>query len=256
MTEVETEEQAEARLRVKRCLTALGQAPGLVEHIRELVDAADRVERGELGDVVPLVTADVDDADEVFVRLLEWVRYWSAELGVREPAAVIVHWSRVDEDSRAGVPEREALGFRAGTTPAGAGLLTRLVSSWLAVRVELMVGDAAVAFQEDVRSLVWGLRARYRLTEARERSVRPRGCPECGEAAVGATWTGAGLLDVVVGCEACGVVLPSLRASDVERWLGESVEVRRLSVECEAGEHGSCRSVGCECDCSHGEEKS
>ena len=245
------EELAARAVRAAHCEVALRKAPDLVEHIRGLAESADRLERGEIlaEESTPLVTETVDDADEIFVRLLEWVTFWAETLGVSKPSPAVV-WARVDDDSPAASPWSEVLGFRAGTTPAGAALLTRLLTVWLSGRSEQIVEfEVADEFHRDVADMVFRKRARYRLTPVRERLVRSRACPSCGEDTVGAVWGSGDVLHVVVSCERCLAVVEVPRASDLVRWLG--VDVRRpvLSEACDAFEHGSCAGVNCGCFC-------
>jgi hypothetical protein len=245
------EEAAERLLRAHRCRIALRQAPELVEHIRGRLQPEDEHVESRL-DARPAETVAVvgDAADEIFVRLLEWCVYWAEQLGVEPPSPAVL-WTRVDEDSRAARPERQALGFRAGTTPAGAGVLTRLLTSWLMLREDQIVEhEAAGEYQDDVKTLIWDARATYRLTDARQRPVRPRPCEVCGEPSVGVTWRSSELLDVEIRCEHCGNVYEAPRASDIERWLGESAgPVVAVSEVCERGKHKRCEVVACTCSC-------
>lgn len=247
----ETEDQVAARLRAVRCRDALKEAPELVRHIRALVEAGERTEAGVWSPPqrTPLVTEWVDDADEVFVRLLEWVRYWSEQLSVEAPSAVKVHWSRVDQDSRAAAPERAPLGFRGGTTPEGAADLVGVVGVWLNLRAERISGHkSGQEYQDDVAKIIRDLQGKYRLTPARDRRVQPRVCPECSEAGVGVSWPGPDIVkDVLVSCEVCNVVLPAPTAREIEFWLGESARVPVMSEACAGGEHELCVSVNCRC---------
>ena len=238
-----------------RTRTALSQAPELVAHMRSLMLPSDgRTERGVEQPIqrTPLLTGVVDDADTVYVSLLEWARYWFLEF--RETRAPFARARAVtDLDSPVSAPEVKVLGFHSGTTPEGARFLTGSVAGWLSGRLERIAesGPSRVFF-EDVVSSVWGLRARHGLTRFRERPVTPRRCPDCGEAAVGAVWTSDKVTDVIVGCQMCGWFLPAPTPGQVVSWLDLSARVLRVSVACEVGEHDGCRSVGCECDCSHG----
>lgn len=238
-----------------RTRTALSQAPELVAHMRSLMLPLDgRTERGVEQPIqrTPLLTGVVDDADGVYVLLVEWARYWFTEFReVRAPFARVR--AVTDLDSPVSAPEVRVLGFHSGTTSEGSRFLTGAVSGWLSSRLDRISEHAtAKTFFEDVVSSVWGLRARHGLTRFRERPVTPRRCPECGEASVGAVWTSELVTDVIVACVNCGWFLPAPTPVQVVSWLDLSSRVLRVSFECEAGEHGSCSSVGCECDCSHG----
>jgi hypothetical protein len=231
-----TEEQAAARVRAVQARTALGQAAELVEHIRALMVPSDgRTEPGVAVAVerTPLHTERADDADDLYVRLLEWVQFWSETLGSMPPSVAVVGWSRVDEDSPVKAPARQFLGFRAGTTPAGAGTLIRLLTMWLLSRDErLEQHESAGAFQADVTSLVWGLRAKYRLSAVHVRSVRPRLCSTCGELAVEAWWRSADPLDVVVECLHCGQQFEVGTPSQILAWITAGDQFEAACAAC------------------------
>lgn len=238
-----------------RTRTALSHAPELVAHLRAIILPSDgRTEAGVEQRIqrTPLLTGVADDADAVYVKLLEWGRFWFGTF--REVQAPFARARAVtDPDSPVSAPEVKVLGFHSGTTPEGARFLVGSVAGWLSNRLDRIAEHAvAKTFFEDVTGVVWGLRARHGLTRFRERPVTPRRCPECGEASVGAVWTSERVTDVVVACVNCGWFLPAPTPVQVVSWLDLSSRVLRVSFECEAGEHGSCRSVGCECDCSHG----
>jgi hypothetical protein len=231
----ETETQAAARVASVRARVALGQAAEVVEHIRASLTPADgRGERGieTLLQITPLHTERTDDADEIYVRLLEWVSFWSETLGSLPPSTAIVGWSRVDEDSPARSPERQVLGFPAGTTPGGAATLVRLLVMWLLSRDErLEQHSSSGAFFEDVTQMVWGFRAKYKLSPERVRGEPlARACPTCGELAVRAEFFGGSFRaaelrgdelaaeGVEVRCGHCGQSV-AVSVNQVVRWL-------------------------------------
>lgn len=211
--------EAESRLRSDRTKKALGQASSLAAHLRRLVLETDgRTERGaEMPEAkTPLLTMKADDVDELYVRLLEWVGYWSRFLEFMPTSTAVVAWSRWNEDQG----QEQVIGFRAGTTAVGAGMLVSAQTMWLLIRHDqIALHPVAREYQDDVLQLVWGLRARYGLTPTRERLVAPRPCPECGEHAIRATWASEDVLDVEIGCEVCDFKPKAPRASQIERWL-------------------------------------
>ena len=236
-----------------RTRTALSQAPELVAHLRAVMLPSDgRTEAGVDQRIQrsPLLTSVADDADGVYGKLLEWCQVFVDKFRGDGPLARV--WAVTDGDSPASAPTVKVLGFHAGTTTEGARFLTGRAAGWLDSRLD-RISELGVAkeFFEDVVSTVWGLRARHGLTRFRERPVTPRRCPDCGEAAVGAIWTSERVTDVIVACVNCGWFLPAPTPAQVVSWLDLSSRVLRVSFECESGDHEVCRSVGCECDCSH-----
>jgi hypothetical protein len=177
-------EAAEAIVRGERLRRALTEAPGLAEHLRTIVLHSDgRTEAGDLREWrTPLLTGTTDDADELFVVLLEHVTFWAEQLGIKPPLTAKA-WN-----TRGGIRrevEDVAAGFRAGTTPEQASSLVWALAFWL------LEHDAAIAahpnaatYQDEVASLVWSLRAGSRLASAPVRMASPRPCPICDEHAV------------------------------------------------------------------------
>lgn len=250
--EEERERLAAARVRSQRARTALGEAPTLAQHIRSQVLLTDgRTESGTWTPqaTTPLLTVKADDGDQMYARLLEWVAFWGEQLGGMVPSTVEVAWRRVDMDSRAAQPDPQYLGFKAGTTAAGARFLTSMLTSWLLVRHERIIEhESGEAYLDDVTKLVWDLRARYKLTPARERLVSPRACPACGERAVHASWGSADITDVEISCEVCGFTEPRPSASKIERWLSASNgPSASLSSACVEWRHQDC--LTCDCGC-------
>lgn len=220
---VEAEAKAAAHLRDMRSRKALGAAPGIIMHIRSLIDGATgHTERGvELAEAsTPLITQWVDDADDLYAQLLSWVSYWVDELHDQPPAAAPVAWRNFQDSHRsAGFADAPQIGFRPGTTPDGAQILTRLQSMWLLTRADRIAAhSAAGVYQDDVARIVFALKGRYPTAPRPERSVSPRPCPACGEFAVSAEWIGEDVRDVLVKCENCGYEIPTV-GSKVERWL-------------------------------------
>lgn len=206
----ETPEQTEARIRSTGAQKALTLAPSVIGHVRGLI-----LERssGEAGiDVkverTPLPTQKVDDADEAFAQLVDWVAYWAGEF--KEPLPSTSRVWRAREDH---------IGFVAGTTEEGAGMLVRLQSLWLLARHDRIAAhDSAAVYFDDVRSIVFSLRAKYPTSPRPPRLVHPRPCPTCGEAAVHAEWRSGDLLDVEIKCEVCQATIEPTRV-EIARWL-------------------------------------
>src|SRR3712207_7745963 len=71
----------------------------------------------------------IDDADEFYAQLIDWVTFWGAELDRPIPAAA--HAARV-------IANGEVQAFRAHTTPEGAGLRSEEHTSELQPRQYLV----------------------------------------------------------------------------------------------------------------------
>jgi hypothetical protein len=179
------EERAEALLRARRARVALSLAPELAEHLRSLLTPSDgRTERGERPtDRTPLLTGVDDDADELYVGLLEWVDFWADALQLVKPTRGVLAWRNLQVSHRsAGYRDGQLLGFRAGTSPRVARTLVQSLSSWL-LRIDerrLEGHWSTREFQDHVTWQVWSLRAASGLTAARPaREASDRPCPVC-----------------------------------------------------------------------------
>jgi hypothetical protein len=169
-----TEEQEAAKLLRIKTRRALSSLPDLVGYVRECVDTTLRSERG--GHVsqesTPLVTGWVDDADEAFAQVLNWVMFWSEELKVAAPSAGLVAWSN----------QVEVQGFRANTTPEGARALVALLTMWLNLREEAIDSSASCAtYRSDVVSIVGNLYGRHPMSPRPAPVVSARQCAMCGD---------------------------------------------------------------------------
>lgn len=242
----ETPEQAEARVREVGARKALNAAADVIGHVRMLTLNVDgRTEAGiELRvESTPLHTEKVDAADEAFAQIVDWVTFWAAALGEELPSTARVWRARA-----------EHVGFPAGTTERGARMLVRLQSLWLLTRLERIANsweeaDAARVFLDDIRTIVFTLRAHYPTSPRPQRLVHPRPCPGCGEAAVHAEWSSADVLDVVIACEVCEYRIENPTAKEIAMWIVDDRELVRMSEECAGSAHSKCVSVHCACEC-------
>jgi len=249
----ETEEEAEARLRALRTRKALGQAPELAQHLRAKLHLTDgRTEPGIEFRVMatPLLTTIADDADELYVRLIDWRTHFARWITFEPAAAPKALRNFGDSHQSLGYADAPVLGFEAGTTPTMAATLIRRQSGWLLDHdTQINLLPDAAEYQADITNLIWGLRARHALTPAKEREVSPRVCEVCSEAAVVAVWSGARATDVEIYCEHCGTVMPTPRPSLVEKWISTADPAVILSEKCDQLVHEKCRGVHCECWC-------
>lgn len=213
-----------------RCREALVELPHLVGNVRSLVvDTDGRGERGDVGPVVvddgdggqvqllglreessPLRVSVADDVDEVYAELVNWASYWAERLGERAPAPA------------AWVNDREVQGFRAGTTSAGAVLLSQSLTLWLLSRhARIAADERAERYFIDFTRMVWRLRARYPVRAGRVRAAVPRVCPLCGEEEVRASWfSERDDAEVVIRCEHCGWMPGAREVARVLREVG------------------------------------
>jgi hypothetical protein len=192
----------EVMIREQRLREALREAPEVARHLRDKVMSG-RIERGiaVTHQHTPLLTDVEDHAGDLYVVLLEWVRFWSAELSVRPPDTAVVAW-RNFQDSHAskGYSDAPLLGFKAGTGPGEAWARVLSVTTWLLLREDrIPTHPTAGVYQDEVAATVWALRAQHGLTKGRkQRDASPMPCPSCGEREVrgeffGGSFTGAQL---------------------------------------------------------------
>ncbi len=78
---------------------------------------------------LPFSADAIDDSEDAYARLVQWVTYWSETLQVNPPAPVVVVWRRGDEEQ----------GFRAEATPAGAVELVKILVTWMLIRWDAIV---------------------------------------------------------------------------------------------------------------------
>lgn len=236
----ETEEEAAARVLAWRAQRALGDAPELMAHMRELIPTP---ERGEFDRHMwaPMRLTPTDEADQFYANIINWVLTWAEYLTTTPPSSSTVAWAN----------DREVQGFRANTTPQGALVLTRLQTNWLIHHFEeIQQHEHGLRFCRDLVDEITALRGRYPVAPRRPRPVSLRPCPY-GHLAVGADWMGYELTYVEIRCEHCGWVADTPKPSEIIRWLKSFTDTNRpLSQECEAGDHApTCESLTCTCWC-------
>jgi hypothetical protein len=211
---LETEQQAEARIRDMRVRRALKDAPDVARHVRSIA-VGGQIERGETLPewTAPMRITAADDLDSFYSQLLDWVSYWSQVLGSMPPATTVMAWT---------LRNRDIQGFKANTTPEGAGILVKLNTGWLLARAERIAAhESGQVFQDDVNGLLWRLRSAYGLTPDRVRPVRARACPVCREYQIGTQWLSLDLRDVVVRCAQCGYQVAAETYPDLSLWIDD-----------------------------------
>lgn len=187
---------AEAALRARRARSALEHAPELAQHLRTLALRTDgRTEPGidMRVEATPLHARRVDDLDELYTVLLEWVGFWAAEYQVTAPATAAVAWRTLVGEANDG--GTAIAGLPASTTPKGAAGLTWHLTMWLLTHHDrFATHDVAATYHDEITTLVWSLRSRSGLTDAPVRSSRGRLCPlDCSADDLGDDLTVAGV---------------------------------------------------------------
>lgn len=192
-------------LTATRARRALGDAAGLIAYARSLAIPS----LGVMGDGMPRAASKeaplpfradaIDDTDDAYARLIQWVTYWADALQVNPPATVVVVWKRGDEEQ----------GFRAEATPAGAGELVKILVTWILIRWDAIVlHDSGQVFVTDIGDIFRPLFGKYPRRPQRERQVLPRPCEVCDHYAVGAEWASEDVTDFVVRCDHCDDTVP------------------------------------------------
>lgn len=231
-----SEEEAAAQVRAWRARSALRSAPDLAMHIRavalsgktergdELVEESGEISRGLREWVAPMRISATDDVDDLFVRLLEWVEYWSAVLEVGAPLRATRAWRNFQHSHRsAGYQDAEVRGLKPGTSPEAARRLVHLLTRWLMEQTESINGsEAAPGYHEDVLAMMSALRGRYPIAPKPEKEASPRECPLCGMPAVLADWAmgPTSSSGVAVWCSMCG--------QDVVEFVGGHRRLQRI----------------------------
>jgi hypothetical protein len=194
-----------ASARARRRLT---EAAELVEFIRmrrtpSLAGVQDGMPRAASKEPpAPLHVGALDESDQVYAELINWVEYWAEKLEVARqhlPLTMHVAWRNQDGP----------VGFRATATPPGAAALVQNLTTWLLIRHDqISTHPQSVTYFEEAARLVETAYSRFPLEARPARPHLRRPCMVCGEQAVTADWPlGAGPESVSVWCESCAHVV-------------------------------------------------
>lgn len=212
----EVDEETVLALAAVRARRTLNDAAGLIAYARSLAvpslgTMSDGMPRAASKEApLPFRADAIDDTDDAYARLVQWVTYWADALQANPPATVVVVWKRGEDEQ----------GFRAEATPAGAGQLVQILVTWLLIRWDQILAHAgSPAFVEDISDIFRPLFGKYPRAPRRPRDVHARQCPVCGEHAVGAVWHSEDVHDVVVQCEACTYEIPTKTYRQVLDWI-------------------------------------
>lgn len=200
-TLTDIDEQTELQLVAARARRRLLEAPGIIGWVRAQVTPAmggaqDGMPRAASKTApLPLRADAVDDSDQAFARILDWVSYWAGLYEEQPPALIQTHWRVAGE----------AQGFRAGVTAEGASALVRTATTWLLARQDrILLHEAARVYLDDVADIVWQIHQRYPTAPRAPRGVLDRPCPICDHFNFGAQWVGADVDDFQLSCSHCG----------------------------------------------------
>ncbi|WIA97637.1 hypothetical protein [Curtobacterium sp. MCBA15_004] len=120
---------------------------------------------------LPIRVDPLEASDRVYAHLLNWVRYWAAELAIEPPVAAVYAWATD------GGPQ----GFRSTVTPLGAWGLTSTLTTWLLLHHDTIrqQPDSDEYFGQ-VDDMLGQLRGRFPMDAPRARPTLARACPVCG----------------------------------------------------------------------------
>lgn len=228
---IELDDETVLALAAVQARRTLNNASGLIAYTRSLAIPS----LGVMSDGMPRATSKeaplpfradaIDDTDDAYARLIQWVTYWSEQLDVKPPATVVVVWKRDGQEQ----------GFRAEATPAGAGQLVQILVTWLLIRWDAILADAGGrAFIDDVVEIFDALFGKYPRAPRKQRQVLPRPCPVCDHYAFGAEWQSADVADFILRCEHCGHEEPAVEHL-TEKRVRELVHDLREEHEAGAG---------------------
>lgn len=191
--------RAELRRWVERYEQHLDQLPVLLEHLR---DRAIPLKAGSLDERVgggggeaplPFRTDPVDDCDDLWASLIEYVREVAERLQQPAPGAAGAAWAT--SNTVRGIP--------ASMDADGAYRAAYALIAWLIDRAEKINALELRASEAHLFGLIRKLMGRYVIPPI-ERPVHRRTCTVCGERAVVVDWILGDAGEAV--CKVCGAV--------------------------------------------------
>lgn len=207
-------------LRAARARDALLDAPALIGWIRELVVPAGGAHDGQprakyRPAPAPAREGAIDDADELFTFLREWVMYWHERTATTLPPAAGRGWTVLPAD----------------TSPEEAKTLTADLVQWL-LAVDRLVqtrpdaadypgssARAALGYWDDVTGYLQKLNGRYPRRPSPERPALARKCPLCGAIAVVPQWRSPSPWDVLIRCAECWWQPKDRKVTELVQWV-------------------------------------
>ncbi|MBT2502993.1 hypothetical protein [Curtobacterium sp. ISL-83] len=176
------------------------KAADQVEHVRSLVvpggaqPSDGQPHSSSTEPSFPIRVDPLEASDRVYAHLLNWVRYWSAELQIDAPVTAKYAWSTD------GGPQ----GFRSSVTPQGAYGLTANLATWLLIHHDSIRRQPGSAdYLTSVDSMLWHLRERFPMEARPARPVVPRPCPVCGSSTMNIERRSESVTDIAIVCSYC-----------------------------------------------------
>lgn len=223
----------------------LQQAPQLLAHIRSQVVPSMESARGPRVSgsreaPIPLRPDPVDDADDLYAQLVNWIVSFARQTGVRPPASAVA-FLNLDADA-VRLPSWARDQASAYTL---ADDLVRWYEQHETTIVSKLPPLTVKAWCEDIGTIVGAFRSRYPQADRKPRQAKARECPTCGEHAMHAEFYAAG---VQVECAHCGEIIPEDQHDQYVDWA-EKTPMRAISLACDRGKHHICGWIDCPCDC-------
>ncbi|WP_382307321.1 hypothetical protein [Herbiconiux sp. UC225_62] len=221
------------------------QTPQLIAHIRSLVVPSMESARGPRVSgtrdaPIPLRPEPVEDADELYAQVVNWVISFARQLGIMPPPSVLPVLTAEQDAVRLPVY---------GWNPEAAEWLLRDAAVWYELHETRIVTTlpplTVKAWCEDIGSIVRHYRSKYPQAERAKRKPERRPCEVCQSVAVVVEFFPTGWH---VACTHCGNVVPAEQHDEAVDWAQTSIP-QRLSLACDRGRHKSCASFNCTCDC-------
>ena len=225
----------------------LGQTPDLIAHIlpqvipSTAIATGERVSGGGFKAPLPLQAQPLEDANDLYAQLMNWMISHARSNGLRPPVLAL-GYARLDDDAR---------GLPSWSTPATARDYVQSLVDWYGKHELVIAGGPPASVQawvDDLGEMLRTLNGRYPQAPRRKDSAAHRPCPTCDMREVRVRWYGD---EAQVVCDNCMQVIDPAAAGKYFDWLGNgagwcmSVEKTIvagkpyvLSCELEAGHRG------------------
>lgn len=143
----------------------------------------------------PIRVDPLEASDRTYAHLLNWVRYWAAELQIQPPATAVYAWTTD------GGPQ----GFRSTVTALGSWGLTRTLTTWLLMHHDsIRRHPGSGEYFEQINDVLGQLRGRFPMRAPRARATLPRECPVCNEPKMVIERRGEDVASIALVCGYCG----------------------------------------------------
>lgn len=192
----------------------LGQTPDLIAHILPQVipsmaiASGERVSGGGFKAPLPLQAQALEDANDLYAQLMNWMISHARSNGLRPPVLAL-GYARLDDDAR---------GLPSWSTPATARDYVQSLADWYGKHELVIAGGPPASVQawvDDLGEMLRTLNGRYPQAPRRTQPAAPRPCEICEQREVRATWHGE---TVEVRCSACGWSVPDAEVQRYVEW--------------------------------------